>query len=155
MEEDNRRGVKSIFIDKEGRWFYKGLEMVRRDIVLLFYGNLHRDRQGQYLIRMGKEESYLEVEDTPFVISRVDLRCHGEAEACFHVWLNDDSREVLNLDTLSVGKGNVLYCSVKEGAFPARFQRPAYYQLSEHVQEENGKYLISLNGKRYLIHQEV
>jgi uncharacterized protein len=147
--------VKQIFIDKEGRWFYQGSEMVRRDIVLLFYRHLHRDAQGRYLIRLAEEESYLEVEDTAFVISRIDLQPDGECEACFHIWLNDDSREVLNLDTLFVGKRNVLYCSVKEGEFPARFQRQAYYQLAEHVHEESGEYLICLNGKKHPIRQQV
>lgn len=147
--------MKPIFIDKEGRWFFQGSEMIRRDIVLLFCRHLHRDSQGRYLIRLAEEESYVDVEDTAFVISRIDLQSHGECEPCFHIWLNDDSREVLNLDTLFVGKGNVPYCRVKEGKFPARFQRQAYYQLAEHVHEENGKYVISLNGARHLLPQDV
>jgi len=36
VEEDENLEVTSIFIDKEGQWFYQGLEMVRRDIFLLF-----------------------------------------------------------------------------------------------------------------------
>ncbi len=155
VEEDEKLEVNSIFIDKEGRWFYQGLEMVRRDIVLLFYRHLHLDGQGQYLIRLDGEERYLEVEDTAFVVSRIDLEPHGEGGASFRIWLNDDSQEALNLDTLFVGKGNVLYCRVKEGRFPARFRRQAYYQLAEHVQEENGKYLVSLNGRSHLIRQDV
>jgi hypothetical protein len=155
VEEDEKREVNSIFIDKEGRWFYQGLEMVRRDIVLLFYRHLHLDGQGQYLIRLDGEERYLEVEDTAFVVSRIDLQPHGEDGGSFRIWLNDDSQEALNLDTLFVGKGNVMYCSVKDGNFPARFQRQAYYQLAEHVQEDNGKYLVSLNGRSHLIRQDV
>ena len=153
VEEDEKREVRPIFIDKEGQWFYQGLEMVRRDIVLLFYQHLHKDRQGRYLIRLGGEESYLEVEDTAFVVSRVALQTHGEGGTGFRVWLSDDSQEMLNLDTLFVGKKNVLYCTVKKGKFPARFQRQAYYQLANHVEEENGEYLISLNGEKHLLRQ--
>ncbi|MBP1741665.1 MAG: hypothetical protein H6Q48_3958 [Deltaproteobacteria bacterium] len=155
VEKDEKPEVNSIFIDNEGRWFYQGLEMVRRDIVLLFYRHLHLDGQGQYLIRLGGEERYLGVEDTAFVVSRIDLEPHGDGGAIFRIWLNDDSQEVLNLDTLFVGKGNVLYCRVKEGRFPARFRRQAYYQLAEHVQEESGQYLVSLNGKSHVIRQDV
>lgn len=147
--------MNSIFIDKEGRWFYQGLEMIRREVVLLFYQHLHRDKQGQYLIRLGGQECHLEVEDTAFVVLRIDLQSGGEGKAWFRIWLNDDSQETLNLDTLFVGQRNVLYCWVKEGRFPARFQRQAYYQLAEHVQEDNGKYLVSLNGRDHVIHQEV
>ncbi len=149
-----REEVDPIFIDKEGRWFYRGLEMFRRDIVLLLYRHLHRDAQGRYLIRLGGEEHYLEVEDTPFVVSRIDLQTPREGGASFHLWLNDDSREPLDLDTLFVGKANVLYCTVKGGKFPARFRRQAYYQLADHVKEEDGRYLICLAGKKHFIRQD-
>jgi hypothetical protein len=151
MGKDEKREVRPILINKEGQWFYQGLEMIRRDIVLLFYQHLHRDGQGQYSIRLGEEEYYIEVEDTALVVSRVDLQSHGEGGAGFRVWLNDDSQETLDLDTLFVGKRNVLYCRVKEGEFPARFQRQAYYQLMNHVEEGNGEYFISLNGEKHLI----
>ncbi len=151
MEEDEKRELRPIFINKEGQWFYQGSEMNRCDIVLLFYQHLHMDGQGQYSIRLGGEECYLEVEDTAFVVSRVDLPSHGEGGTGFRIWLNDDSQETLDLDTLFVGKGNVLYCRVKEGKFPARFRRQAYYQLANHVEEGNGEYLISLNGEKHFI----
>ncbi|HSB03975.1 MAG TPA: hypothetical protein VLK23_02190 [Thermodesulfobacteriota bacterium] len=151
MEQAEKRKLRPIFINKEGQWFYHGLEMVRRDIILLFYQHLHRDGEGQYSIRLGGEEWYLELEDAPFVVSRVDLQAHGEDADGFRIWLNDGSQESLNLDTLVVGKEDVLYCSVKEGKFPARFQRQAYYQLAEHVEERNGEYLITLDGEKHLI----
>ena len=154
-EENGNRDMKPMFIDKEGRWFYQGLEMVRRDIVLLFYRHLRQDAKGRYWIRLAEEEAYVEVEDTAFVVGRVVLQSDGEGNAGFRLWLNDESRELLNPATLFVGKGNVLYCRVKEGKFPARFQRAAYYELAEHVQEESGKYFISLNGEKHFIRQEV
>jgi hypothetical protein len=153
MEEEEKRGLRPIFINKEGRWFHQGLEMIRRDILLLFYQHLHRDGQGQYSIRLGEEECYIEVEDSAFVVSRVDLESHGEGDTGFRLWLNDDSQETLDLDTLFVGKENVLYCRVKKGKFPARFQRQAYYQLADHVEEDNGKYLICLDGKKHPLRQ--
>ena len=154
MEKDERIELRPIFINKEGQWFYQGLEMVRRDIVLLFYQHLHRDGQGQYFIRLGGEDCFLEVEDTVFVISRIDLLTDGEGVDGFRIWLNDDSQESLDLDTLLVGKDNVLYCRVKQGKFPARFQRQAYYQLADHVEEDHGKYLICLNGKEHPVRQD-
>ena len=56
--------------------------------------------------------------------------------------LSDDSTETLEPAGLRVGKDNVLYCTVKAGRFPARFNRAAYYQLSEYIEEgEDGFYL--------------
>jgi len=56
-----------------------------------------------------------------------------------------------------VGEGNVLYCSVKNGTFPARFSRTSYYQLAEFIeQEEEGNgFFISLNNEKFLINYNV
>jgi hypothetical protein len=57
------------------------------------------------------------------------------------------------MQSLHVGRDNVLYCRVKEGIFTARFSRNSYYQLAEFIeQSENGNnYFINLNGEKYLI----
>jgi hypothetical protein len=52
-----------------------------------------------------------------------------------------------------VGRENVLHCRIRDGAFPARFSRPAYYQIAQWIQEdpENGSFFIECDGKRYPI----
>ena len=47
-----------------------------------------------------------------------------------------------------MGQDNVLYCKVKSPAFPARFNRAAYYQLAEYIEEEGETYYLPLNGKK-------
>jgi hypothetical protein len=140
----------SIFIDKEGRWFHKGAEMVRRDIVRFFYERIGVDAMGRYVIRQGPERCYLEVEDTPFVVQKVSFTVDGGTQN-FSLLLSDDSSELLDPKTLSVGQESVLYCKVKEGRFPARFLRPAYYQLAEFVREEKGGFYLPLNGEKHFI----
>jgi hypothetical protein len=122
-----------IFIDKEGRWFHNGAEIVRRDIIRLFYANMQRDSWGRYVLHWHGSACSVEVEDTAFVVRRAD----GE-ESAFSLHLSDDSVEKLSPKTLSVGRENVLYCMVKDGRFPARFTRAAYYQLADHIEEEEG-----------------
>ena len=65
--------------------------------------------------------------------------------------LSDDTKEALLPDSLFVGKENVLYCKVKSGLFPARFNRAAYYQLAEYIEEEGKNYFLPLNGRKYVI----
>lgn len=142
-----------IFIDKEGRWFHDGLEMIHREIIQLFYQNMQRNSQGRYVIHLGGQKCYVDVEDTAWVVRRVEFESREQGHQRFLIWLNDDTQEVLNSDTLLVGKNNVLYCQVKEGRFPARFQRAAYYQLADHVEEENHQYFLRLNGEKHFIHQ--
>ena len=141
-----------IFIDKEGRWYHEGAEMVRRDFIRLFYKNMELDSEGRYVINWNGERCRVDVEDTAFVVQRV-LYEDGEqpGNARFVLNLSDDTEEELIPDTLWVGKENVLYCRVKNRVFPARFNRAAYYQLAEYIEEENGSYYLSLNGNKYTI----
>jgi hypothetical protein len=57
------------------------------------------------------------------------------------------------MNSLHIGKDNVLYCRVKEGKFAARFSRNSYYQLAEFIeQSENGShFFINLNEEKYFI----
>jgi uncharacterized protein len=143
-----------IFIDKEGRWFHQGAEMIHREFIHLFYEHLEIDSLGRYIIQLGRERCYLEVEDTPFVVQRAVFKEPEQtASSRFILFLSDDTQENLLADTLFVGRENVLYCRVKGGRFPARFSRPAYYQLADHIQEEGGQYVLPLAGKRFMIQQ--
>ncbi len=149
------RGVDTPFIsiDKEGNWFYQGLPIINRQIVSLFSQSLDRDADGTYVVRIGAETCPVAVEDEPFVVVDVAKEAHDEPENNrFIIRLNDETEEPLDLDSLAVGMGNVLYCAVKGGKFKARFLRPSYYRLAEHiVQEADDRFYIPLNGKKYYI----
>ena len=141
-----------ISIDKEGRWFHKGAEMIHREYIRLFYENMSLDDQGRYLIHWAGETCYVEVEDTAFVIRRVFFVSGGQSGAPQYVLtLSDDTEEALAPDTLYVGNENVLYCRVKEKRFPARFLRSAYYQLADHIIEKEGSFFLPLNKTMYPI----
>jgi hypothetical protein len=144
-----------ITIDKDGRWYHKGAEMIHREIIRLFYDNMALDSRGRYVIEWRGQRCYVDVEDTAFVVRRVVRQGEevGDGTDRFILSLSDDTQEELVPDTLYVGRDNVLYCSVKNRTFPARFTRAAYYQLAEYVEEENGKYYLPLNGRMNLISQ--
>jgi uncharacterized protein len=140
-----------IYIDKDGKWFYKGVEMINRGIVLDFYRHLKIDDSGMHIIKRGNETCYVEVEDTPFIVTRVEFEGgDGKAERVV-LSLIDDTQESLAPESLSVGDGNILYCTIKQGLFSARFSRAAYYQLASRIKEEGDKYYLPLNNKRYYI----
>jgi hypothetical protein len=143
-----------IRIDKEGVWYYKGAHMFRKEILKVFFEHLKIDECGKYLIELGQERCYLDVEDTAFIVAAVykkQLPDNGPSQ--IDILLSDDSCEKLEMQSLHVGRDNVLYCRVKEGIFTARFSRNSYYQLAEFIeQSENGNnYFINLNGERYII----
>ena len=143
-----------IRIDKEGVWYYKGAHMFRKEILCVFFEHLQIDECGKYLIELGEERCYLDVEDTAFIVAAVyktQLPDNGRAQ--IDILLSDDSCEKLEMQSLHVGRDNVLYCRVKEGKFTARFSRNSYYQLAEFIeQSENGNhFFINLNGEKYII----
>lgn len=141
-----------IYIDKEGRWYHKGVEMIRRDFVQLFYQNMELDSQGRYVIDWDGKRCYVDVEDTAYVVRSVLYEAGGRDQAArFILYLSDDTQEELVPDSLNIGKDNILYCRVKASTFPARFNRAAYYQLAEYIEEADGAYHLPFRGKRYRI----
>ena len=136
-----------ITIDKEGDWYYKGAPMIREDIVLFFNSHITKCPDGKYLLSINDEKCYIEVEDTPFVVKRLSFKSD------FKIFLNDATQETLNLDTLWIGDGNVVYCRVKEGKFEARFNRPSYYELAKYAEYDNEgeAYFVSFNGSKYYL----
>jgi hypothetical protein len=141
-----------IYIDKNGRWFHKGVEMIHREIILEFYRSITRDSHGKYIINYQGDCCYADVEDTPYIIKRVVLKeMEHNSSSRIVLYVNDDTREELSPETLSVGDDNVLYCEIKAGSFSARFSRAAYYQLGEYIKEEGDSYCLPLNGKNYRI----
>jgi uncharacterized protein len=143
-----------ITIDKDGIWYYRGAHMFRKEILCIFFENLKIDESGKYLIELGDERCYLDVEDTAFVVTAVYKKMQGEdIEDHIYIHLTDDSVERLDLSSLHVGRENVLYCKVKGAEFTARFSRKSYYQLAEFIEQEkmgNG-FFINLNGEKYYI----
>ena len=152
QKENNELPPCLILIDKEGHWFHKGAEMIHRDFIRLFYENMELDSEGRYVIDWKGRRCEVDVEDTAFVVRSVVCdRGSPDGNDRYLLALSDDTREELLPDTLFVGQDNVLYCKVKNGTFPARFVRPAYYQLARFIEEEGGTCYLPLNGKKYNI----
>lgn len=143
-----------IRIDKEGVWYFRGAEMFRKDFVHLFCQHVKKDADGRYFIEYNEEKAYLDVEDTAFVVRSICKSCSADdGHEYIELLLSDGSVENLVPDTLYVGKNNVMYCSVRNKEFVARFLRRSYYQLAGYIEQDSndGQYFISLNNHRYKI----
>ncbi|MCE5211718.1 MAG: DUF1285 domain-containing protein [Deltaproteobacteria bacterium] len=143
-----------IRIDKEGLWYYKGAHMFRKEILNIFFDHLRIDECGKYLIELGPECCYVDVEDTAFVVVAVyKTKKSGDSRDQIEILLNDDSCEILEMNSLLTESTNVLYCRVKKGRFTARFSRKSYYQLAEYIEQSENEpgFFISLNGEKYFI----
>jgi uncharacterized protein len=148
-------GAGDIRVDEEGDWTHRGVRIDRDDFIQLFLDHLVRCPDGSYVIEWKGSQCPIEVADTPFVVTRVDREEEGAAgEAVVRLTLKHlPHRERLDPRSLAVGAANILYCRVHEGRFPARFARPAYYQLAEWIveDEETASFFLQLGASRYPI----
>ncbi len=135
-----------LVIDKDGRWFQNGAEIIHPEIYKYFNELLEKTSDGGYRIRRGHEYCSVEVEDAPFVVQTVDQI--GKGKVCIH--LNDGSAEPLKPEWFWIGRDNVPYCRVKNGSFHARFSRPAYYALARHIvaDEDERNFFLHIDGQR-------
>jgi hypothetical protein len=91
------------------------------------------------------------VEDTPYVVTRIERQTDAAGQDLFLICLSDGTREQLCLETLYLAGDNVPYCRVKNGRFPARFLRPPYYDLAGFIEQEGERFFIPHNGTRLYI----
>lgn len=120
---------------KDGRWYAGHEPITHRRIAALFSRNLRRDEDGRWWVELGDERAPVEVEDTPFVVTRVD----AAPGAGFRIELNDGASEPLAPERLFLS-GDVLYAEVKNGSAQARFLRAPQAELLARVEERDGQW---------------
>ena len=124
--------TRKISFGKDGWWYANDERIQNHRINVLFSQHLRRTPEGTYEIAIGRDRVAVEIDDTPYVITRIN----GDSAQGFTLRLNDESEEPLDPRTLHIDQDHVLYCRVKGQEHRARFLRPAYYQLTAHVQED-------------------
>lgn len=130
-----------IQVSPEGELSTNGAPLIHPGILELIFASVHLE-DGIYSLRVGKQQCQLEVADTFFVVKSVSLGAEGAA-----LTLNDGSTEPLDPATVWLGDNGVLYCRIKAGAFPARFNRQAYYQIAEAIVESGDGFALRLGGR--------
>lgn len=140
-----------IRIDEEGDWFHGENRIFRPEVLEVLYSKLEIAANGSYILADEDEKCVLDVADTPFVVSDVDRESTVAGKDIILLKLRHIStREPLDPGSIRIGKDNVPYCAIRNGRFPARFSRPAYYRFAEFIEEGlDGKFYIELAGRQY------
>jgi len=136
-----------IRIDKEGKWFYEGCEIINPLVLRAFCEAIETDEHGRHRIVIGNELCYIEVEDTPFVISTI----RGDPAIGLYVRLNTLETFPLDPTQICIGQDNILYTTLPNG-MKVRFNRSSYYSLALMMEEdENGMIVLKIRDIKYPI----
>jgi hypothetical protein len=131
-------------IDVDGDWFDDDVLITHAGILANLRSQLKRDAEGYFI--QTRVRIPVEVEDAPFVVTRIERR--GET---LHAFLSDSTESDVDAATLRVGPDDVPYCAVKGGVFEARLSRAAAFQLLAlaDYDEGTGRGALRLAGREY------
>jgi hypothetical protein len=140
--------LPDLRIDRDGDWYDEDVQVTHPGIVANLRGNLRRDRDGYFI--QTRVRIPVRVDDVPFVVTRVERR--GDE---LHGYLNDGTDERVEPGSLRLGAGEIPYCMVKQGAFEARFNRAAAWQLLQlaDYDEVSGAGTLRLRGSDWPLRQ--
>jgi uncharacterized protein len=136
--------LPDLRIDREGDWYDEGVQVTHPGILANLQSNLRKDDSGYFI--QTRVRIPVRVDDAPWVVTRLERR--GET---LHAILNDGAEERIDPATVRLGVGDVPYCTVKAGAFEARFSRAATFQLLAlaDYDESSGRGALRLGGREY------
>jgi hypothetical protein len=136
--------LPDLRIDRDGDWYDEDVQVTHPGILANLRSNLRKDADGYFI--QTRVRIPVKVDDAPWVVTRIERR--GEA---LHAVLNDGSEERVDPASLRLGRGDAPYCTVKAGAFEARFSRAATFQLLALAEydEASGRGALRLGGREY------
>jgi len=135
-------------VDREGRLFHEGSEIVDPAVLRFFWRTLRRTEEGRWLSVCQGEWNWVAAEETPFVAQRLRLSLEGAGRlVSAELVLPGDYREPLDPSSLAVGPGGLLSCAIRGGAYRARLGRHAALQLAPYLVERDGVVSLALGGR--------
>ncbi len=129
--------------DALGRWFHDGQPLEHPNLERAFDRWVERAEDGRYCLKNDINWAYIALEGAPFFVRTVQLLPDG-VDLC----LSDDRTERLDPSSLREGPDGALYCEVRGGTLPARFDRHAMQQLEALLREDDRGVYLALGASK-------
>lgn len=143
-------GEIDIRIRKDGVWFHEGTPIGREALVRLFSTVLRLDPDGYHLVTP-VEKMKIEVEDAPFIATRVD---RDGAALRFLTNVGDEveasAENPIRVEMDPATGEPRPYVHVRRG-LEALIARPVFYELVEMAQERDGVMGVESNGAWFAV----
>ena len=133
-------------VDREGRIFHDGTEIVDPPTLRFFLRAMTRTPDDRWLVVCQGEYNWFEAPATPFVVQRLTRH---ERDAAAELYLAGGVHEPLDPSTLFTD-GADLFCLIGRERHPARFGRVAIQQLSP-LLDGDGEPRLRLGGRLWPI----
>lgn len=133
-----------IYRDARGRWFNEGQPLEHPNLVRSFEGWVDRAEDGRYCVSNDINWAYIQLDGPAYFVRAVRIGPQGRIT----LHLSGDREEVLDASTLRQDENGVLYCDVREGRVPARFDAHAMMQLEECLRQDDEGLFLQLGNRR-------
>jgi hypothetical protein len=124
--------------DARGRWFNGADRIEHPNLTRSFDGWIDRAEDGRFCLSNAINWAYVEIEGPAYFVKDVAVSPRG-----MELFLSGDRREPLDSSSLCEGPEGGLWCAVREGRCPARFESHALGKMSDSIgEDEDGMYVL-------------
>lgn len=124
--------------DARGRWFNGDDRIDHPNLARSFDSWVDRAEDGRFCLSNAINWAYVEIDGPAYFVKDIEVTADG-----IGLLLSGDLRELLEPASLRQGPEGALWCAVREGRCPARFDNHAVSKMSEWISEdEEGIYVL-------------
>ncbi len=136
--------------DARGRWWNGADEITHVLLARAFDSWIERTEDGRYCLKNDINWAYVTIEGAPIDVRACKLARVGDTITSCMLVLSDGREEPLALRTLREGGDGALYCTVRNGTMPARFDTHASMQLADAMLETDDGASITIGGETFM-----
>jgi len=129
--------------DAGGRWFNGPGPIDHPNLTRSFDGWVDRAEDGRFCLSNSINWAYVEIEGPAYFVKDVVPSAEG-----IGLLLSGDLREQLDPASLRQGPEGALWCAVREGRCPARFDNHAVGKMSDWIHEDEDGVYVLIGGEK-------
>lgn len=129
--------------DGGGRWFNGDDPITHPQLTRSFDGWVDRAEDGRFCLSNAINWAYVAIEGPAYFVKDALPSAQG-----VELLLSGDLQETLDPDSLRQGPEGALWCTVREGRCPARFDTHAAVKMSEWIHEDEEGVYVLIGGQK-------
>jgi hypothetical protein len=129
--------------DARGRWFNGPDPIDHPNLSRSFDSWVDRAEDGRFCLSNSINWAYVEIEGPAYFVKDV-----APTDAGVGLLLSGGAEEQLDPASLRQGPEGALWCAVREGRCPARFDNHAVSKMSEWIREDDDGVYLLIGGKK-------